>query len=69
MSSDEDLRQLGNSIKELVEKVDQLQKYAMALSEDRSRLDPDHLLRYAAEVGTTTNMCKNSYENYIAKKR
>jgi len=69
MSSDEDLRELGNGINELVEKVDQLQKYAKTLVEDRSRFDPDHLLKYAADVATATNMCKNSYENYIIRKR
>lgn len=68
MSSEEDLRELGNSIKELVEKVDQLQKYAKELSVERSRFDPDHLLKYAADAGTATNKCKNSYDDYIARK-
>jgi hypothetical protein len=51
LSSQEDLRILGNSITALVEKVDQLQKYAMALSEDPSKFNPDHLLKHASDLG------------------
>jgi hypothetical protein len=67
MSSDEDLRKLGNGITELVEKVHQLQEYAKVLLRDRSRFDPDHLLNHVNAVENTTNFCKTSYDNYIAR--
>jgi len=68
LSSDEDLRKLDNGITELVEKVNQLRQYATVLLGDRLRFDPNHLLNYVEDVANTTNFCKNSYANYIAKK-
>jgi hypothetical protein len=68
MGSDEDLRKLGNGITQLVEKVNQLRQYAMVLLGDRSRFDPEHLLNYVDDVANTTNVCKNSYDNYITRK-
>jgi hypothetical protein len=54
------LRKSDNSIKESVEKVEQLQNYAKSMVRERSRFEPD--LEHAA------NMCKNSEANYIARK-
>jgi hypothetical protein len=43
MSSDENLRKLGNCITALGEEADKLRKHADALLENRSRFEPDDL--------------------------
>ena len=68
MSSDEDLRKLDNSIRDLKGIVEELKSYEEVLVKDKSRFDPDHLLNIAIDVGIATNICKNSYANYIARK-
>jgi hypothetical protein len=56
MSSDEDLRELGNGITELVEKVNQLRQYAMVLLGDRSRFNPDYLLNYVDDAAKNNKL-------------
>jgi hypothetical protein len=66
MSSDENLRKLGNSITALEAEADKLRKHADALLNNRSRFEPDHLSLVARDVGRAVNECRNSYQGYIA---
>jgi hypothetical protein len=66
MSSDENLRKLGNSITALEAEADKLRKHADALLNNRSRFEPDHLSLVARDVGRAVNECRNSYQSYIA---
>ncbi len=66
MSSDENLRKLGNCITALEEEADKLRKHVDALLQNRSRFEPDHLSLVASNIGRAVNECKNSYANYIA---
>jgi hypothetical protein len=66
MSSDENLRKLGNCITALEEEADKLRKHADALLKNRSRFEPDHLSLVASNIGRAVNECKNCYRNYIA---
>lgn len=66
MSSDEELRKLGNCITALEEEADKLRKHADALLKNRSRFEPDHLSLVARDVSHAVNECKNTYRNYIA---
>ena len=66
MSSDENLRKLGNCITALQEQADMLRKHAEALLQDRSRFDPDQLSKVASDIVRAVNECKNSYRNYLA---
>jgi hypothetical protein len=65
MSSDENLRKLGNCITALEEEADKLRKHADALLENRSRFEPDHLSLVASNIGRAVNEYKNSYRNYV----
>jgi hypothetical protein len=44
MSSEENLRKLGNCITALEEEADKLRKHADALLKNRSRFEPDHVI-------------------------
>jgi hypothetical protein len=68
MNSDEDLRELGNSISVLVEKAALLQKYAQVLSADSSKFDSNQLISYAVDIEKAADECRNSHQNYIARK-
>jgi hypothetical protein len=66
MSSDENLRKLGNCITALEEESDKLRKHADALLKNRSRFEPDQLSLVASHIGRAVNECKNSYASYNA---
>jgi hypothetical protein len=69
MSSVEDLRNLGYSIEALIEEVDKLKEHMRAMIMGSIKFEPDRLLKVASDVGDAANICKNSYADYIAKRK
>jgi regulator of replication initiation timing len=69
MRSDEDLRNLGNSIEALIEEVDKLKEHMRAMIRGATNFEPDRLLKVLSDVGDAANICKNSYSDYIAKRK
>jgi regulator of replication initiation timing len=69
MSSDEDLRNLGNRIEALIEEVDKLKEHMGAMIRGSTNFEPDRLLKILSDVGDAANICKNSYADYIAKRK
>ena len=69
MSSEEDLRNLGNSIEALIEGVDKLKEHTISMLRGISNFEPDRLLKVVSEVGDAANICKNTYAIYISKRK
>lgn len=69
MSSDEDLRNLGNRIEALIEEVDKLKEHMGAMIRGSIKFEPDRLLKVVSDVGDAANICKSSYTDYIAKRK
>jgi hypothetical protein len=69
MSSDEDLRNLGNRIEALIEEVDKLKERMGGMIRGSIKFEPDRLLKIVGDVGDAANICKNSYAVYITKRK
>lgn len=69
MSSDEDLRNLGNTIEALIEEVDKLKEQMRAMIMGSTNFEPHRLLKVVSDVGDAANICRNSYADYIAKRK
>jgi hypothetical protein len=69
MSSDEDLRNLGNRIEALIGEVDKLKECMWAMIRGSTNFEPDRLLKLVSDLGDAANICKNSYADYITKRK
>ncbi len=67
MSSEDNLRQIENSITALVESTKRLENYVRILSQDSSKFNRDVFFKFRKDVSIASNKCEKLCANYASK--